>query len=454
MGSLDFLVSEHSRSRSFTPRLRFGTPTMAERDTARSSTPFRAIDSASSMWEKGAAEQQHAAVLQSWGQTAQPPAPFPAFRKPGGGKFRHVKARYAGPVSGWRMGESNHSRRGSSSAGPLGRHGKAGAEGGAAAAEARLALWQAGYQTPAEGAVLRSDTRRAAGARPPNPPPPMSQEAQAKYLARQVAREGAIRSDEYGEQTRNFAQALGKQIKADNAWDERDGPSENPWQHPEAGAHTEAAAGLHHMLRTVALENESHEDDGDVEDHGNHWKEPPENYSEVMALQISLSQWRTEMDREIDAFPSVALYCEHKLRETFAQPVTTEPDPFRTAVVCALHEKLVVACGRYSVVLATLHTEMMKAIYPGEETKRDELPDETKLKQANHEDGPIQPFYLRTQRLQKENNSMAYELKVFGDMQGFLASQEAQRNFAVNFTHKMALKMMQSHWFVRWKLIT
>ena len=106
-------------------------------------------------------------------------------------------------------------------------------------------------------------------------------------------------------------------------------------------------------------------------------------------------------------------------------------------------------------MLTTLHTEMMKAVYP------DFVAGATKLSThggsrsvAEQENGLMQPFFLRTQRLQKENNIMSYELKVFGDMQGFLASQEAQRDFAVNFTHKMALKKMQGHWFVRWKIIT
>jgi hypothetical protein len=41
-----------------------------------------------------------------------------------------------------------------------------------------------------------------------------------------------------------------------------------------------------------------------------------------------------------------------------------EPDPFRTAVVCDLHEKLTSVCGRYGQVLNALQAEMMKAIYP------------------------------------------------------------------------------------------
>ena len=343
MSSLDFLVSEHSWSRASTPRLRFGTPTMAERDAvrARSTTAFRA---ASSVWEDAAAEQQQdaaRAVLQSWGQVAPtPPAPFPAFRQPGGEKFRHVPARYSGPVSEWRLGESNHSRRPPGRAAP-GRHGKAATERGTAAADARLALWQAGLMSPAEGAVLRSDARRAAGARPPNQPPAMSKEAQAKYVARQRARDGVTLAEVQGDQTRTFAHALGMQIAAEH--DAVTGKDVN----------TASAANLHHILRTVAMENESFDagsDSGSEEEAAlytdaglakTHFKEPKEKYSEAMALQISLSQWRDEMEKEIDDFPSVALYCEHKLRETFAHPVAHEPVSSPAICLC------VCSCGAH-----------------------------------------------------------------------------------------------------------
>ena len=41
-----------------------------------------------------------------------------------------------------------------------------------------------------------------------------------------------------------------------------------------------------------------------------------------------------------------------------------EPDPFRTAVVSALHLELTKVCGRYGTVLAALHQELLRAIYP------------------------------------------------------------------------------------------
>jgi hypothetical protein len=54
--------------------------------------------------------------------------------------------------------------------------------------------------------------------------------------------------------------------------------------------------------------------------------------SERLALKLSLEQWRKEVEMEIEQFPSIVLYCEHKLRETFAVPVVrTAP----RAAVCS-----------------------------------------------------------------------------------------------------------------------
>ncbi len=39
--------------------------------------------------------------------------------------------------------------------------------------------------------------------------------------------------------------------------------------------------------------------------------------SQQLALRLSLEQWREELEAESKHFPSVVLYVEHKLRETF-----------------------------------------------------------------------------------------------------------------------------------------
>jgi hypothetical protein len=47
--------------------------------------------------------------------------------------------------------------------------------------------------------------------------------------------------------------------------------------------------------------------------------------SQQLALRLSLEQWREELEAESKHFPSVVLYVEHKLRETFAVPVVRNP---------------------------------------------------------------------------------------------------------------------------------
>jgi hypothetical protein len=368
VSSVDFLVTEHARmGSSSTPRMRFGTPSMAERDArrARSATPFRAANSA--MWSErgsgGDTEDAARALLQSWQQqTVAPTPPFPAFRKTGGARFKHVPARYSGPVAQWQMGESCHSRRKrdlDSSPTPGGR-----------APGVTQALWEDGPITPKEGAKLRSDTRRSAGARRPDPPPPLTKEAMDKFRARQAAREGGV--PEYNHRTFAFAAAVANEIDVEH--DRQQG----------LVAPSAAAAGLHYILRTVVAENDSDgeadEDDdgenasaqGDVDGtkapgkftdslkdgEGNRYEvrissgrhslpclvcrshaacclvlcaaQPKE--SERLALKLSLEQWRKEVEMEIEQFPSIVLYCEHKLRETFAVPVVrTAP----RAAVCS-----------------------------------------------------------------------------------------------------------------------
>jgi hypothetical protein len=142
-------------------------------------------------------------------------------------------------------------------------------------------------------------------------------------------------------------------------------------------------------------------------------------------------------------------------------PQKQEPDPFRIAVVCSLHEKLTGVCGRYSQVLQVLHTEMMKAIYSdlgdqgtGGAAAASGKPQQRQQQKKKSDPGDLTPYFLRTQKLAQENFSMAYDLKAFGDMHGFLEAQAAQRDFAVNFTHRIAAKKALGHWFCRWKLIT
>jgi hypothetical protein len=369
---------------------------MQERDAARarSSTPFGA---GYGVWSARSGVSDAArGTPESWqgSQTATPsPPPFPtSTRATGGAKFRHVPARYAGPVAKWQMGESCHSRQQRDLGVNISPRHTAGTA---------KKLWEESPDSPMERAMLRSDSRRASGARRPVRAV-MTKEAMVKFTARQQAREDLASA--HSSTTDRLTAAAAGRLDASNA-------SQNGLEGPPA------AAGLHDALRTVIAENENDDagavaDDRSFSPPGSPRAKPvvhPPN-SQQLALRLSLEQWREEFQEEIEQFPSVVLYIEHKLRETFAAPVvrnpfccpqacslahrvngcrcrfcntsahgfdglsacvssrrlmqSQEPDPFRTAVVCELHEKVTSVCGRYGQVLNVLQTEMMKAIYP------------------------------------------------------------------------------------------
>ena len=100
-----------------------------------------------------------------------------------------------------------------------------------------------------------------------------------------------------------------------------------------------AAAGLHQILREVVLEQQdgpgAEEAEPAEEQEGELTKQAR---SERMARDIALTQWIAELEGEQESFPSVLLYCEHKLREAFASPVkqVRTPRPFRLARLARL----------------------------------------------------------------------------------------------------------------------
>ena len=180
-GSLDFLrtQAEHARMSSSTPRLaRFGTPTIEARDAvrARATTPFRAKVGVWSDRSGGADATRSRSKSSS--QTVTPPPPFPAFRETGGSKFKHVPARYAGPVSKWQIGESCHSRQSSALTSKQ-------------VAGTTNTMWEESPASPKQAVLSRSDTRRTTGARTPAQSA-MTKEAMEKFTARQLAREGEV----------------------------------------------------------------------------------------------------------------------------------------------------------------------------------------------------------------------------------------------------------------------
>ncbi len=238
---LDFLRTEGEAARrlasSSTPTrtARFGRPTMQERDAARaqSSTPF---GSGHGVWSARSGEGDAARgtlELAQRSQTVTPSPPFPAFRATGGAKFRHVPARYAGPVAKWQMGESCHSRQQRRLDGSATPRQTSGAAKG---------LWDESPASPMERAMLRSDNRRASGARRPVRAV-MTKEAMQKFTARQQAREG-LSSPKCSVADKLTAAARERSDASSAQQDVLHGPRAT-------------AAGMHEALRTVVAEIET-----------------------------------------------------------------------------------------------------------------------------------------------------------------------------------------------------
>ena len=252
----------------------------------------------------------------------------------------------------------NHSRRKPRS--PLSARRTPPSPDSAVAAE-REAQWT--KLAPSHGAAIRADSLRMAGGRVPGPPPPLTKEQKAKMDERQAMLnpEGPPGRVGFAEETMVFAGALADQFStrwAGSAEDmaekvkraQKRGPGldgralgtpvgrelrkKQRELRPERTTHipgravspSAAAAGLHQILREVVLEQQ----DGPGAEEPEAEAEPAEEQegeltkqarSERMARDIALTQWIAELEGEQESFPSVLLYCEHKLREAFASPV-------------------------------------------------------------------------------------------------------------------------------------
>ena len=130
-------------------------------------------------------------------------------------------------------------------------------------------------------------------------------------------------------------------------------------------------------------------------------------------------------------------------------------------MVSALHLELTKVCGRYGTVLAALHQELLRAIYPdykpGDCPARQNLTYEITI----HRDlsslevlievfqssttvesvrvcmCACRPCFLRTQQLAAENLRLRFELGAYEDQAGFLEEEQRRRTVAVNLTAKM-----------------
>ena len=248
----------------------------------------------------------------------------------------------------------NHSRRKPRS--PLSARRTPPSPDSAVAAE-REAQWT--KLAPSHGAAIRADSLRMAGGRVPGPPPPLTKEQKAKMAERQAMLPPAGPPGRVGfaEETMVFAGALADQFStrwAGSAEDmaekvkraQKRGPGldgralgtpvgrelrkKQRELRPERTTHipgravspSAAAAGLHQILREVVLEQQdgpgAEEAEPAEEQEGELTKQAR---SERMARDIALTQWIAELEGEQESFPSVLLYCEHKLREAFASPV-------------------------------------------------------------------------------------------------------------------------------------
>jgi hypothetical protein len=157
------------------------------------------------------------------------------------------------------------------------------------------------------------------------------------------------------------------------------------------------------------------------------------------AFKLTVRDWMTNYNKEMENFPSVALFMEMKLREAFSLPVRQEPDPFRTAVVCELHSLAVNLFGTYSSLLGALHQEMCKAIFPDFTTANDDWMGSS-------------PFFIRTQELEAELKVANTQLHQFQHKEDFLELENKRRQYAVNFTVTCWRNKVLYHIFIRWKL--
>lgn len=197
---------------------------------------------------------------------------------------------------------------------------------------------------------------------------------------------------------------------------------------------------------------------------------------------LAVHDWEESFAAEQGNYPSMLLYCQMKLKEAFSAKggeAEHGPDPFRVAVVCKLHAKLVRLFGRYEGLMSVLHDEMMRAIYPDpqpeqqpQQPQRQEKGGEEEEEGAGQEQGPNEPkqrasgwqraqhmierppFFVQAKRTTRKNEQLRAQIEIYTHKEDFIKREKTQREFAIRFTVNTWRWKCVTHMWDKWKLVT
>eukprot|EP01043_Picozoa_sp_COSAG02_P071499 COSAG02_NODE_13090_length_1447_cov_1.548220_1_plen_434_part_00 len=134
--------------------------------------------------------------------------------------------------------------------------------------------------------------------------------------------------------------------------------------------------------------------------------------------------------------------------------VDNQPNPFRVAVVCKLHEKLLRLFGRYEGVMSVLHDEMVRAIYPPPVQQRQAEPRSCGWEKAQQRLFERPPYFVEAARVARRNNQLKAQVEIYTHKEDFIRREKAQRAFAIRFTVNHWRWKCVTHMWDKWKLVT
>eukprot|EP01046_Picozoa_sp_COSAG06_P017327 COSAG06_NODE_1173_length_10423_cov_4.361100_3_plen_1019_part_00 len=134
------------------------------------------------------------------------------------------------------------------------------------------------------------------------------------------------------------------------------------------------------------------------------------------------------------------------------------PDPFRVAVVCLLHEKLLRLFGRYEGVMSVLHREMLRAIFPPPEKKKEDGEHKETARGSGWEKAQRiverPPYFVQAARVARKNDQLRAQIEIYTHKEDFIAREKVQREFAIKFTVNTWRWKCMAHLWDKWKLVT
>jgi hypothetical protein len=215
-----------------------------------------------------------------------------------------------------------------------------------------------------------------------------------------------------------------------------------------AASHISSSAGLYDSLRQVQH--------GKAAVAGAHNRAAEWRDDDLDAWELVFESWLGEYQREQASFPSLLLYTQMKLQETLGstQTTTAGPDAFRVAVACKLHEQLVHnVFGRYKEVMAVLHSEMMRGIYPAthhHDSAGGAVPSVWK-RARELAVGSRRPFFMENGQLRRRNNYLQTALTMQREKDNFVREHIIRRRHIVTLTVRSWFEKCVRHMFVRWR---